>query len=173
MVQRVVERGRFSARPPEGDVVVFLIGMRFNRPLKVRSWLPVVRAMPRMQAELAAHPELGCLHTENWLGRTTISLQYWASVADLDRYARSTDHEHLPAWRAFNRAIGANGDVGIWHETFVVPSDRIETVYGNMPRFGLAAATQVGATRDVGETARLRLGLSDPDGPPVASMSEQ
>jgi Monooxygenase af470-like len=42
---RTVNRGRFTARV-DGEFVVFLIGMRINRPWKVRQWLPVARAMP-------------------------------------------------------------------------------------------------------------------------------
>ena len=36
----------------EGDFVVFLIGMRINRPLRVDRWMPVAAAMPRMLKEL-------------------------------------------------------------------------------------------------------------------------
>ncbi len=36
----------------EGDFVVFLIGMRINKPWKVHKWLPVFLAMPRMLKEL-------------------------------------------------------------------------------------------------------------------------
>ena len=36
----------------EGDFVVFLIGMRINKPWKVHKWLPVFRAMPMMISEL-------------------------------------------------------------------------------------------------------------------------
>jgi Domain of unknown function (DUF4188) len=61
----------------DADLVVFLIGMRVNKPLAFSEWRPVSQAMPKMQQELARHPELGCIHTENWFGRTTISVQYW------------------------------------------------------------------------------------------------
>ena len=37
-------------------------------------------------------------------------------------------------------ALGS-GDVGIWHETYQVPVADLETVYVDMPAFGLAAAT--------------------------------
>ena len=55
----------------DGDFVVFLIGMRINSPLKIHKWLPVVSAMPRMLNELYSHPELGFIHAESWLSRTT------------------------------------------------------------------------------------------------------
>ena len=32
----------------EGDFVVFLIGLRINKPWMLHKWLPVFRAMPRM-----------------------------------------------------------------------------------------------------------------------------
>jgi Domain of unknown function (DUF4188) len=36
----------------------------------------VVRAMPRMLVELRQRPELGFVHAEMWLARTTIMVQY-------------------------------------------------------------------------------------------------
>ncbi len=45
----------------EGDFVVFLIGMRINKPWMIHKWLPVFLAMPRMLKELEAHPESGFL----------------------------------------------------------------------------------------------------------------
>ena len=43
----------------EEEAVLFVIGMRVNRWRRVRSWLPVVRAMPGMLAELVTLPEAG------------------------------------------------------------------------------------------------------------------
>ncbi len=43
----------------EGDFVIFLIGMRINKPWKVQKWLPVLRAMRPMLQELEARPESG------------------------------------------------------------------------------------------------------------------
>jgi len=52
-------------------------------------------------------------------------------------YAKIREAEHLPAWQAFNKAIGTNGSVGIWHETYAISPGRYENVYVNMPPFGL------------------------------------
>ena len=141
----------------EGEVVVFLIGMRVNRLWKVHKWWPVAGAMTRMLRELYAHPELGFLHAESWFGRTTILVQYWKSFEALEAYAKSRDHAHLPAWAAFNRAVGSSGDVGIWHETYRVRPGEVEALYHNMPPFGLARA--VGAVPASGrrETAAGRM----------------
>ncbi len=127
----------------DGDVVVFLIGMRFNKLWKIHKWLPVVMAMPRMLKELHQHPELGFLGEHTWFGRTVIVLQYWRSVDQLNSYAKNRDRAHLPAWAAFNRAVGKSGDVGIWHETYRVKEGDYETIYANMPLFGLGKATKV------------------------------
>ncbi len=43
----------------EGEVVVFLIGMRINRFWKIHKWLPVALAMPRMMRTLEADPAVG------------------------------------------------------------------------------------------------------------------
>jgi hypothetical protein len=121
----------------EAPFVVFLIGMRFNKPWKLWQWWPVFSAMPRMLQELGEHPELGFLGGHSWIGRTTITLQYWESFDALDAYAKAPDHTHLPAWRAFSRAVGNSGDVGIWHETYEVNPGKFEAIYANMPPFGM------------------------------------
>jgi len=125
----------------DGDFVVFLIGMRINKWWKVHKWLPLAKAMPKMIQELEDNPELGLLHHEQWFGRTTIMVQYWKSFEHLEQYAKSATNAHLPAWKAFNQYIGENGDIGIWHETYLVSKGQHESIYNNMPAFGLAKAT--------------------------------
>lgn len=127
----------------DDEFVVFLIGMRINRLWKVHKWLPVAMAMPRMIRELSQESGDSLLGVESWFGNPTIMVQYWRSFEHLERYARDQSSEHLPAWAAFNRAIGSAGDVGIWHETYRVRPGEYESVYNNMPLFGLAKATQV------------------------------
>lgn len=122
----------------DGEFVVFLIGMRINKPWKIHKWLPVSMAMPKMLNELYKNPEVGLINHESWFGRTTIMIQYWKSFEHLEKYAKSKDSSHLPAWAEFNKKIGSNGDVGIWHETYLSKKGGYECVYNNMPRFGLA-----------------------------------
>ncbi len=131
---------RVTADVNADEFVVFLIGMRVNKPWKVHKWLPVGRAMGRMLDELYSAGDLGLRHVESWFGRTSIMVQYWDSFAQLEAYAKARSAEHLPAWAAFNKAVGSNGDVGIWHETYVVKAGSYECVYNNMPRFGLSKA---------------------------------
>ena len=130
--------GRFAAAHSD-SIVVFLIGMRINHFLRLGKWLPVARAMPAMLRELRADPGSGFLGAELLLGgpRILFTLQYWRDFDSLEAYARDRDRQHWPAWTAFNKAIGDNGSVGIFHETYCVDRGRFETIYGNMPPYGL------------------------------------
>ena len=156
----MIRRERLFAEV-DGSFVVFLIGMRINSLWKVHKWWPVARAMPRMLKELQQHPELGMLGGEMWGGRTTILVQYWRSADHLFSYARNRDTEHLPAWRDFNRAVGTSGDVGVWHETYLVGPGSYENVYVNMPPFALG---RVGALSEAAgglQSAEARLHASE------------
>jgi hypothetical protein len=133
-------KGRYTARY-EGEFVLFLIGMRLNAWWRIDKWLPVFLAMPRMLRELQMNKSLGFLHSEFWLGRTIILVQYWTSAEQLMAYANAKDAKHLPAWKAFNAAI-KDDSVGIWHETYVIKPGQYENIYANMPRFGLGAAVE-------------------------------
>jgi hypothetical protein len=149
----------------EGSFVVFLIGMRINRLWKLHKWWPVAQAMPRMLKELEQHPELGMLGGEMWFGRTTILVQYWRSAEHLFAYAKNRDAQHLPAWRAFNRAVGTRGEVGVWHETYVVSPGSYENIYVNMPAFGLGKVGTLSAAAGGLQSAEARLkasGTSEP-----------
>lgn len=149
----------------EGDVVVFLIGMRVNRPLKVARWLPSFLAMPRMLRYLEARPERGLLGHRIYALPSPLVVQYWRSMDDLHAFARNSDDPHLEAWRRFNRSAGG-GDAGIWHETYVVPAANIKTVYNNMPVYGLAAAT--GHVPATGGRPK-----ADPTAPATAASGQQ
>ena len=153
----MIQKQRLTANL-DGDFVVFLIGLRVNQPLKIHKWLPVFMAMPKMLTELYRQPALGFLHAENWFGRTTIMVQYWRSMDQLLAYAKMRDAAHLPAWKAFNQAVGTDGSVGIWHETYAVSPGNYENVYVNMPPFGLGRAGSIQAASGGKESAAGRLG---------------
>ena len=142
----------------DGDLVVFLIGMRINKPWRLDLWLPVYSAMPAMLAELSKDKDSGLLGYRLTFGSGgPFLVQYWSSHEKLYRYAGDRDAAHRPAWAAFNRlARKAPGAVGIWHETYLV--ERAETIYSGMPVSGLAAATSSVPVARRGETAAERLG---------------
>ncbi|RQO55488.1 DUF4188 domain-containing protein [Paucibacter sp. KBW04] len=148
----------------DGDFVVFLIGMRINKPWLLHKWWPVAQAMPRMLKELQDKPELGLLHSDLWFSRTTLLVQYWRSMDQLMAYAKNRESEHLPAWAAFNKAVGTDGTVGIWHETYAVAPGSYENVYLNMPAFGLGRAGHLQPASGARKSAagRLRANASEP-----------
>lgn len=153
--------GRFTAQI-DGPIVVFLIGMRINRFFAFSKWYPTATAMQPMFQSLYEHPEKGFLGAEKffyWRGAGLV--QYWRSFEDLEKFARNPSEPHLKAWQRFNQAVGNDGSVGIWHETYRVEPRQYEAIYVNMPAFGLAGATQpvpIGSNR---ETARDRMSASD------------
>ena len=148
--------GKRMAAEMEGEFVVFLIGMRVNKPWKIHKWLPVLLAMPPMIKELQARPKSGFLgHTG--LGR--IIVQYWRSFEHLEAYARSHDGLHWPAWVNFNKRVGGSrSDVGIWHETYLVKPGQYEAIYSGMPPFGLGKVGKLipasGARERAGDRVR-------------------
>ena len=142
----------------DGDFVVFLIGMRINKLWKVWKWWPVLSAMPRMLIELGKNPELGLLHARSHFGiRNVMVVQYWRSFDHLHTYATSKTNKHLPAWQDFHKAVGMSGDVGIWHETYLVPAGSYENVYGNMPAYGMGRAGKLVEAAGPRRSARGRL----------------
>jgi hypothetical protein len=111
--------------------------------------------MPRMIKELQRQPDSG------FLGATQSALlivQYWRSFEQLEAYARSHDHEHWPAWVAFNRRMSASrGDVGIWHETYQVRAGQYEAIYSGMPPIGLGRFAKLEPASGRYESARGRI----------------
>lgn len=150
--------GRYTAVTDE-PFVVFIIGMRINKWWALHKWLPVALAMGPMLKTLYQHPEKGFLAGQNFInGRTTLLISYWRSFEALETFARSKDDPHLAAWQRFNKAIGGDGSVGIYHETYQVQPGAHETLYGNMPVFGLASAFTHAPVAGRRNTARGRMG---------------
>ncbi|WP_277441350.1 DUF4188 domain-containing protein [Streptomyces sp. SPB162] len=151
--------GRVTAAA-EGDLVVFVIGMRINNFWALRSWWPVFTAMPRMLKELSREKDSGLLgfRLRPGMPRVFEVIQYWESREKLLAYAAAPDAEHRPAWTAFNRrARAGKGRVGIFHETYVVPAGGYESIYVDMPAYGLGEAAGVVPVGRRGESAKARL----------------
>ncbi len=113
-------------------------------------------AMPPMIKELYQNKELGFLHTEmSFSWKTMTLIQYWKSFEQLESYAKGA--RHLKAWKKFNQRIGSDGTVGIYHETYKVEANAYESIYANMPLFGLAKAKGHRPVNRGLESARERL----------------
>jgi hypothetical protein len=158
-----MKSGRFTARH-EGPLVVFLIGMRVNNWLRLREWWPVFSAMGPMLAYLYRHPESGFLGSSGPFFslnlREIVTVQYWKSTEDLERFARQEPDLHPQAWKRFFRQSFKGGAVGVWHETYRVEAGAFESVYASMPLYGLARATEAVEVQGRLETMRGRLGSS-------------
>jgi hypothetical protein len=148
---------RMSAQV-DGEFVVFLIGMRINKPWKIHRWWPVFTAMRPMIKEVLSDPESGCLGvTFGW----PVIVQYWRSFDHLEAYARSHDGKHWPVWVAFNKRMRAyREDVGIWHETYRVAAGQYEAIYSGMPEFGLGQAGRLVPATGNRESTRERVAAS-------------
>jgi len=134
--------GRFTAQTDK-PVVLFLIGMRINNLLALSDILFMSKTMPAMLKELSVNKDSGMLwfQTHVSLPRYITVQQYWESFDKLVAYAHDKNGHHFPMWAEFNKRITKSKNIGIWHETYLVEPGKFECVYGNMPLFGLAAAT--------------------------------
>ncbi|WP_405776770.1 DUF4188 domain-containing protein [Streptomyces sp. NBC_00859] len=151
--------GRTTAAA-EGDVVVLLIGMRINHFRGVHHWFPVLLAMPRMLRELSRDKSRGLLGYTLLTGspRTYYVVQYWESKEKLYAYASAPDMFHRTAWARINRTERKSRQhVGLWHETYIVPEGSYESIYADMPPYGLSAATGVLPVGGRGRSAAERL----------------
>ena len=57
----------------------------------------------------------------------------------------------------------SRGDVGIWHETYLVRAGEYESIYSGMPLVGLAKAARLADVSGRTEGARGRLGVAVAD----------
>lgn len=160
-MSRTVAARTTSVTPADGTTL-FLIGMRVTRPLRVRAWLSVLVAMPRMLRHLRRDPDAGMLDAHLYLGRSLMVVSYWRSAEDLRRFAADAAAPHLPAWRRFNRSWADTDSVGIWHETYVIGEH--ETIASGMPPWGLARAVGSCPVGGGTATAAARLARSRPVG---------
>ena len=161
-----VVTGRQTANLDD-EVVVFLIGMRINRLRSPRSWLPAFRAMPRMLAELAANPELGLLERPRfWSGRVFALVQYWRSF-DTSPATRGLETTSTCPHGA--SSTGWSATTAPWDLPRDLPGrpGRAETLYANMPPFGLGAAVGQGPIAARGQSAGHRMDPSVADVPAV------
>ncbi|WP_078859622.1 DUF4188 domain-containing protein [Streptomyces rubellomurinus] len=166
----------YTTAAATGDTVVLLIGMRINRFWAVHHWAPLMFAMFRMLHELRRSPERGLrgrvLLTAS--PRTWYVVQYWESKEKLYRYASAPDGFHHTVWGIANRMVKegkTHRHVGLWHETYIVPEGGYESIYFDMPAFGLAGATGVIPVEERGRRAAQRLayrsgagGAGEPNG---------
>ena len=82
-------------------------------------------------------------------------LQYWRSFDELEAWSRRPPHSEW--WRGAVERMRTKGDFGIYHETFLVPRDRIEAIALDCAPAGLATFGTIGAPVGPQTTSRGRL----------------
>lgn len=116
---------------------MFLSGFKVNRTWKLHKRFHLHRMLKLINRELEATHDIGFLGQQVWRGNPDISVQYWRSHAELLAFARDTDRTHFPAWLRFNDYIAQQGDIGLWHEIYVIQPEQMEGLYRNMAPMGL------------------------------------
>ena len=84
-------------------------------------------------------------------------LQYWESFEALETWSHRPPHSEW--WRDAVQRSRNRPDFGIYHEAFLVPRDKIESIYLDSPPFGLASFGTLGDAVGPMTTGRDRLGL--------------
>ena len=139
-------------------MVVFGIGMRINRPWAVHRWLKPTINTVRNWWYVQHHRPDGYLNGYLYVYAFGVGMtQYWRDFDALEAYSHATTQPHVVAWRQLARLTKSDQTFGYWHETYVVTPENSETIYGSMPRFGLAAAGEHVPVVTASNTARGRL----------------
>ena len=120
-----IYEGRWIARLDE-PFVVLLIGIRINKPWHIHRWLPLVFQMSQMLRELNDNGDPGFLGGQTWFGRTTVLIQYWRSIEELEVYSKAKHKNRTPAWETFNRAVEGTDSVGVYHEFYSIEPGRYD-----------------------------------------------
>ncbi len=153
----MIEKGRMTVESSQ-DIVVFLVGARINKWWLLPLSLPVLARMGAMLEELQADESSGLLGVQPLgMGGT---VQYWRSLEDLQRYANARERQHRSAWTLFMKKLFKNAAAGVWHETFFVRAGEYESVYTNMPRFGMGRFKQLVPAHGSRESFEKRLARS-------------
>jgi hypothetical protein len=150
---------RIIATLPDALDELCLIRLGFRcRGLGARLYgIKLGRAIARSSAEAAA-VGAGLLSSErfsiDW-GHFGV-LQYWRSFAELEAWSHRPPHSDW--WRGAVERMRTRGDFGIYHETYLVPRDRIESIYLDCAPAGLATFGTLGTPDGPRTTSRGRLG---------------
>ena len=103
----------------EGDFVVFLIGMRINKPWKIHKWLPVFAGDAADAARSWRKAGVGVSRLSAVSRRDRAVLAVVRAPRSATR-AIATRCTGRRGWRSTRSVRRGAGDVGIWHETYRV-----------------------------------------------------
>jgi hypothetical protein len=150
---------RITASLPEGIAELCLVRLGFQcRSLTARLFsLRLGWTIDRASAEAVA-AGAGLLRSERFAIDASHFgvLQYWRSFADLEAWSHRPPHAEW--WRKAVERMRTKRDFGVYHETFLVPRDRIEAIYLDCAATGLATFGTIGEPVGPQTTSRGRLG---------------
>ncbi|KAK8163189.1 hypothetical protein BC567DRAFT_232925 [Phyllosticta citribraziliensis] len=142
-------QGKYTGKPANKDIVVFMIGARSNHPLGLLA--PGFGTMgdyfDSMCKDIEARSEeYGLLGHTNYAvqgdvstSTETMSVMFFENFEGLHKFAH--DPLHREAWNWWNRDLAKFGHLSIWHEAFHSPAGHWEGIYVNSHPRGLAATT--------------------------------
>lgn len=154
---------RVVATLPESvaELCLIRLGIQVRRLSALPYTLRLGRAIERSAAAAIAQGA-GLLHSERFLAgwNHAIILQYWSGFAALEAWSHRPPHSEW--WREAAERGRVRGDFGIYHEVFLVPRERFESIYLNCRPAGVAAfGGRSGAVGPLA-TSRDRLGRRGP-----------
>jgi hypothetical protein len=83
-------------------------------------------------------------------------IQYWRGFDELEAWTHRPPHSEW--WREAVDRIRTRADFGIYHEAYLVPRDRVESIFLNCRPTGLAAFGVIGDPVGADTNSRGRLG---------------
>lgn len=149
------------------DLVVIYLGQRVN---SLRGLKTLLSFAAKINKSVDAQPDGLLLHEKvlySLLPPHSGMRQYWRDFDSLERWARSLPH--IAWWQEFLRD---SGGTGFWHEAYF-RGGQVESVYIDMPAFGLSKFAPVKPARGSLFSARRRLGLREGSEPPPGVPEEE
>ena len=131
-----------------------LIARRWSARGAVRS---LAKAAERAATE-AKVAGAGLLHAERFAAGTghVVLLQYWRDYESMEAWTRRPPHSEW--WRSAVDRMRRKGDLGVYHESFLVPRANVESIYLDSPPVGLMAFGDLDDANGPRTAARDRLG---------------
>lgn len=149
--------GRYTAEFKD-TIIVFVIGMRVNRLFALHKWLLPTFNTLRLWIHVKTNPPKGYLYGYLYLYCRGIGMmQYWHDFTALETFSHDKNQPHYKAWSQLALQTESDKTFGYWHETYEINPNRTEAIYGSMPRFGLAAASNHEQLKIREDSARSRL----------------
>jgi hypothetical protein len=144
---------------PDGASELCLVRMGFQaRGFFGRLYARRLCAVIARDAERAVAEGAGLLASESFSiarGHHGV-LQYWRSFDDLDAWSHRPPHSER--WRDAVDRMRRKGDLGVYHEVFLVPAASLESIYLDCEPAGLARFGKLAEPVGPLTTARGRLG---------------